>query len=256
MRPRPTHVRAAVADARISGLEAGARAAFGAAAMVGLTITGATVYDTLKPGPIPAAFAPAPASEAFASPTMIAQSSEAPSHVTPVMLPLPAAHLPPVSAPAASSIEPALASGVADVAVLLRLEPASRFGAAANAPHLDDALRARAPQAQDGRLAALADDLAATYQRPAAATRDFALFVASDDEAVSWSLSQASRNYGGLAYQDGSVEIGNIAAGVSLTMEDVRIAAAYVERDLDMRLGRGFESQDQRYAGVVVTLQH
>lgn len=84
----------------------------------------------------------------------------------------------------------------------------------------------------------------------APAQRDISLFVAADDEAVSWSLSDSSPNHGRLAYQGERVEVGDMSAGVSMAVEDMQVSLAYVSRDAPSALGY---SEREDYAGLVWT---
>lgn len=110
---------------------------------------------------------------------------------------------------------------------------------------------------EPGALEALADTLGADYQAADISTRDISLFLAADDEAISWSLTQASPNYGQVAYEDERVDVGNLAVGVALNLENARIAAAYVEREVDTRMNARFgeASREQNFVGAIVTLK-
>lgn len=83
-------------------------------------------------------------------------------------------------------------------------------------------------------------------------------FVASDDQALTYSPGQ--RNDfggadGGFALQD-QVQIGDLSAGVTYERAGVQASLAYVERDVSTRVGRENFSQEERFAGVTVTMRH
>lgn len=105
------------------------------------------------------------------------------------------------------------------------------------------------------RLRALADNLVADWQAPQRQQQDIALFVASEDEALSWSLNRASPNHGALAYNGEQVELGELAVGVSMSVGDARVAAAYVEREYSAPF-RGADSLDENFAGLTLTYRN
>lgn len=76
--------------------------------------------------------------------------------------------------------------------------------------------------------------------------RELSLFVASDDEALSWSMSRASPNHGGLAYERDGIDVGDLSAGVALSTADMDVALAYVDPG---------SHADEDYAGILVTLR-
>jgi hypothetical protein len=248
-------------------LEAGQHAAFGAAALVGILAVGASFYNSTTPPAADVQPAPLPVySEAPAANADVLSTEEAVFEpeaeawgmtATPVVFNVPANMLRPIEAAPltlAPTIDPGVASAVAFRDDALRLSQPILFSRPDEEATLDSGGRAHAPERMSERLEDMAADL--TYETPELDSRDIAVFVAADDEAVSWSLNASSPNYGNVAYEEDRVEVGDLSAGVALTTDDVRIAAAYVERDLDMRLGRGFEDHDQRYAGVIVTFKN
>jgi hypothetical protein len=83
------------------------------------------------------------------------------------------------------------------------------------------------------------------------------MFVASDDEALTWQPGSRSE-FGGrgssLALQD-RVEIGDMSAGVTYEQDGVQASLAYVEREETTRVGNRHYTQDQAFAGVTVTMR-
>ncbi|MDX2275946.1 MAG: hypothetical protein NW206_10910 [Hyphomonadaceae bacterium] len=245
-------------------LEAGQHAAFGAAAVVGVLAVGASLYDRLA-GPhsaAPLAEAPNYADAASTEDLELTATPEAPAThapeltaetATPVVFNVSAHMLEPLPL-IAPAFDAGLASDVAFQEEALRLNQTSPFSRSEDEAVIQTDARVHAPQSVSARLNAMAGEL--SYHEPLEGSRDVALFVAGDDEAVSWALNGSSPNYGAVAYEEGRVDVGNLSAGVALTTDDVRVAAAYVERDMDMRLGRGFENRDQHYAGVIVTFKN
>lgn len=85
------------------------------------------------------------------------------------------------------------------------------------------------------------------------------MFVASDDEALTWQPGSGNRNEFGsrgssLALQD-RVEIGDMSAGVTWEQNGLQASLAYVERSESTRVGRRNYSHDQEFAGVTVTMR-
>jgi hypothetical protein len=83
------------------------------------------------------------------------------------------------------------------------------------------------------------------------------MFVASDDEALTWqpgSRSEFGGNGGGLALED-RVEVGDLSAGVTYERNGVQASLAYVEREEATRVGNQSFNQDQSFAGVTVTMR-
>jgi hypothetical protein len=257
---------AASIDPSAAALEAGQNAAFSAAALVGVLALGASLYNGMAPTQSEAPPVAPPASGdvsaadidlAIIEDAVFVPETDWDVSATPVVFNVPASMLQPLAplAPAPMpAVDPAIASEVSFRDDALRLTLPNLFARAEQEPTLDSGARAHAPASMSDRLDEMAADL--TYEAPKADSHDVAVFVAADDEAVSWTLNQSSPNYGNVAYEEDRVEVGDLSAGVALTTDDMRIAAAYVERDMDMRLGRGFENHDQRYAGVIVTFKN
>lgn len=89
--------------------------------------------------------------------------------------------------------------------------------------------------------------------------RSVYMFVASDDEALTWQPGARSE-FGGqgtavFSLQD-RVEIGDLAAGVTYERNGVQASLAYVERKESARVGNRNYSQDQAFTGVTVTMRH
>jgi hypothetical protein len=83
------------------------------------------------------------------------------------------------------------------------------------------------------------------------------MFVASDDEALTWQPGVRSE-FGGqgasLALQD-RVEVGDLSAGVTYERNGVQASLAYVEREESARIGQQNFSQDESFTGVTVTMR-
>ncbi|WP_135211594.1 hypothetical protein [Vitreimonas flagellata] len=84
---------------------------------------------------------------------------------------------------------------------------------------------------------------------------DVAVFVAADDETLSWALNRTNPNHGTLAYADDQVELGDLAIGVSMSMGEARVAAAYVEREYIAPF-RGANGVDESFAGLTLTYRN
>ena len=83
-------------------------------------------------------------------------------------------------------------------------------------------------------------------------------FLASDDEAVTW--SPGSDRPGGMrqgfALQD-RVEIGDMQAGVTYEIGPVQASLAYVQRKISTRtVGTETVSNNENFAGVTLTMRH
>lgn len=89
------------------------------------------------------------------------------------------------------------------------------------------------------------------------ANRSVYMFVASEDEALTWQPGVRS-DFGGqgssVSLQD-RVEVGDLAAGVTYERNGVQTSLAYVEREESTRVGRKNYSQDQSFTGVTVTMR-
>lgn len=112
-------------------------------------------------------------------------------------------------------------------------------------------VRAAAPSPSGGRsLDAMAKGWVPDWRAPS--TGDLSLFVAADDEALTWALSSDSPNSGRVTYQDDRVEVGELSAGVAISLADSQIALAYLERDAPTQFGYATR---ENMAGVVWTLR-
>ncbi|MEQ1617585.1 MAG: hypothetical protein ABL883_04480 [Terricaulis sp.] len=80
------------------------------------------------------------------------------------------------------------------------------------------------------------------------------VFVASDDEALTWAPG-ANRAGAPLELQQ-QVEIGDRSAGVTIERDGVQASVAYVERQSLTRVGGSTINHDQSFAGVTVTVRH
>ncbi len=106
------------------------------------------------------------------------------------------------------------------------------------------------PRTRLSRLRSRAATIVPDWQAPV--VRDLSLFVANDDEALSWSFSESSPNYGRVSYQEDRVEIGKLAAGVSVALDDMQLALAYVSREEPSQLGY---TAHEDYAGLIWTFR-
>jgi hypothetical protein len=85
------------------------------------------------------------------------------------------------------------------------------------------------------------------------------MFVASDDEALTWQPGGnrsefGGRSGGGLSLED-RVEVGDMSAGVTYERNGVQASLAYVEREESTRVGRENYTQEQAFTGVTVTMR-
>ncbi|MGD9967742.1 MAG: hypothetical protein AB7T59_14570 [Hyphomonadaceae bacterium] len=83
------------------------------------------------------------------------------------------------------------------------------------------------------------------------------LFVASDNEALTWQPSQRSE-FGGrgssFSLQD-QVEVGDMSVGVTYENNGVQASLAYVEREESVTVGSQGFKQDESFAGVTLTMR-
>lgn len=83
------------------------------------------------------------------------------------------------------------------------------------------------------------------------------VFVASDNEALTWQPGQRSE-FGGrgssFALED-RVEVGDMSVGVTYERNGVQASLAYVEREESTTVGTETFNQDQSFAGVTVTMR-
>lgn len=84
------------------------------------------------------------------------------------------------------------------------------------------------------------------------------MFVASDDEALTWRPGERSefggQRSGGFSLQE-RVEVGDVSAGVTYERGNVQASIAYVEREVSTQVGRDSYSQDESFTGVTVTMR-
>ena len=94
-------------------------------------------------------------------------------------------------------------------------------------------------------------------QRQGGDGRSVYMFVASDNEALTWQPGARSE-FGGagsaVAMQD-RVEVGDMSAGVTYERNGVQASLAYVEREETTRVGNQNFNQDQSFTGVTVTMR-
>lgn len=86
---------------------------------------------------------------------------------------------------------------------------------------------------------------------------DLEVFVASDNEALTWQPGQRSEFGGdgsGVRMQD-RVEVGDMSVGVTYERNGVQASLAYVEREEATTVGNETFSQDQSFAGVTLTMR-
>lgn len=128
-------------------------------------------------------------------------------------------------------------------------------GAEAAWSGVEPARASTAPPQAPEPLRQMAEALVSDWQAPRGRENDIALFVASEDETLSWSLNASSPNHGALAYADDQVELGEIAIGVAMSLGDARLAAAYVEREYHAPL-RGADGGEESFAGLTLTYRN
>lgn len=79
------------------------------------------------------------------------------------------------------------------------------------------------------------------------------VFVASDDEALTWA---PGANHAGAPLElQQQVEIGDRSAGVTLERGGIQASVAYVERQSSTRVGGSTINHDHSFAGVTVTVR-
>jgi hypothetical protein len=83
------------------------------------------------------------------------------------------------------------------------------------------------------------------------------MFVASEDEALTWQPGSRTE-FGGrgssLALQE-RVEVGDVSAGVTYERNGVQASLAYVERETSTRVGRHTHTVEHDFAGITVTMK-
>lgn len=117
--------------------------------------------------------------------------------------------------------------------------------------------RAEAPTNEGwrARLHDLGQTLVADWQAPSQQQSDIAVFLAAENETLSWAINRASPNHGALAYAEDQVELGERAVGVSMSMGEARVAAAYVEREYKAPF-RGATGVEESFAGLTLTYRN
>lgn len=83
------------------------------------------------------------------------------------------------------------------------------------------------------------------------------VFVASDDEALTWQPGQRSE-FGGRGSSfslEDRVEVGDMAVGVTYERNGIQASLAYVEREEQTTIGTQSFNQDQSFTGVTVTMR-
>ncbi len=268
-------VRQRVASADEILLEVGYKTAFGAAALVGTLLVGLATYERwggLLPPQQPLAPSDIPSDLTYTADAATAGSAGAEAALysmtphAPEALVFAASMVEPVAETIPASGLPASIDSNADLYALILQPQLSDISSVrfVGAPLNLDAPRSatndtgafvprRRTGVQSATLSAalndMADDLATGWQAPD--VRDLSLFIASDDKALAWSFTEASPNFGGVTYQEDRVDIGSMAAGVSLGLQDMQLSLAYVEREDAAVWGY---RQEEEYAGVILTL--
>jgi hypothetical protein len=83
------------------------------------------------------------------------------------------------------------------------------------------------------------------------------VFVASDDEALTWQPGQRSE-FGGRGSSfslEDRVEVGDMSVGVTYERNGIQASLAYVEREEQTTIGTQSFNQDQSFTGVTVTMR-
>lgn len=80
------------------------------------------------------------------------------------------------------------------------------------------------------------------------------VFVASDDEALTWRPGARKHEGAALALQD-QVEVGDVSAGFAIERNGVQASLAYVEREATTHVGVESFSREERFAGVTLTMR-
>jgi hypothetical protein len=141
------------------------------------------------------------------------------------------------------------ARGVAGLPVDVAITQRASFGFNAAG---DLARQGRGSELRLGRGVSMRRQRAATWDKPT-----WYAFLASDDEAVTWSPGSRSAFGGGgqgFALQD-RVEIGDIQAGVTYEVGGLQASLAYVEREVSTHSGSQSFSQDENFAGLTITMR-
>lgn len=95
-------------------------------------------------------------------------------------------------------------------------------------------------------------------ERGRAASPNWYIFAASDDEALTWRPG-VRNEFGGtgasLGLED-RVDIGDLQAGVTYEQDGWQASLAYVERDYSIRRGSRTTSREENFTGVTWTMRH
>lgn len=85
--------------------------------------------------------------------------------------------------------------------------------------------------------------------------RSVYVFVASDDEALTWRPGARAEGVGPSLTLEDRVEVGDMSAGITYERNGVQASLAYVEREISAEVGRQSFSEAERFAGVTVTMR-
>ncbi len=80
------------------------------------------------------------------------------------------------------------------------------------------------------------------------------VFVASDDEALTWRPGARKHEDRALALQD-QVEVGDVSAGIAIERNGVQASLAYVEREATTHVGVESFSREESFTGVTLTMR-
>jgi hypothetical protein len=83
------------------------------------------------------------------------------------------------------------------------------------------------------------------------------VFVASDNEALTWQPGQRSEfgGQGGALQMQDRVQVGDMSVGVTYERNGVQASLAYVEREEATTVGTQTFNQDQSFTGLTVTMR-
>lgn len=94
-------------------------------------------------------------------------------------------------------------------------------------------------------------------EREGGGGRSVYMFVASDNEALTWQPG-ARNDFGGrgssLTLED-RVEVGDMSAGVTYERDGIQASLAYVEREESTQVGNQSFEQDMSFTGVTITMR-
>jgi hypothetical protein len=264
--------RTLVLGADNTALDAGVWASFGTAAFVGVLAVGLKAGEGLSsaPEPLPTEPTPARTSPAQARVIPLAEVEEQPALVQPIAYrPSGAqpAQFPSLPQPPVSREEPLT---YADPLAEYYAEPEAELVVASSVVYVPPQIDIRRPRYGDGETVlavatrrapindggvrgaaeAILQDVATTWQAPD--MRDLSFFVASGDEAISWSFTEASPNHGAIAYDEARVEVGEASAGIALSVDSAQVALAHVQTQDVSFWG---QRQEEDYSGVILTMK-